>query len=36
MKALLEGLLRCRCETVGQCVQRRVAKLHDRADEDRD
>lgn len=27
MKHLLECLLRCRCETLGQCVQGRVAKL---------
>jgi MerR family redox-sensitive transcriptional activator SoxR len=27
MKEVLERLLRCRCETLGQCVQKRVAKL---------
>jgi MerR family redox-sensitive transcriptional activator SoxR len=27
MKELLERLLRCRCETLGQCVQKRVAKI---------
>jgi MerR family redox-sensitive transcriptional activator SoxR len=27
MKDLLERLLRCRCETLGQCVQKRVAKF---------
>ena len=27
MKELLERLLRCRCETFGQCVQKRIAKI---------
>src|SRR5437899_2916861 len=27
MKELLERLLRCRCETLGQCVHKRVARL---------
>jgi MerR family redox-sensitive transcriptional activator SoxR len=27
MKELLERLLRCRCETLGQCVQKRVAEF---------
>jgi MerR family redox-sensitive transcriptional activator SoxR len=27
MKELLERLLRCRCQTLGQCVQKRVAKI---------
>ena len=27
MRALLERLLRCRCETLGDCVRRRVAKF---------
>jgi MerR family redox-sensitive transcriptional activator SoxR len=36
MKTLLEGLMRCRCETFGQCVERRVAKLRDRSAEVRD
>jgi hypothetical protein len=27
MRDLLERLLRCECETLGQCVRKRVAKL---------
>jgi hypothetical protein len=29
MKSLLQQLLRCRCETLGQCVAKRVTKLLD-------
>lgn len=29
MKELLERLMRCRCETLGECVQKRVAKICD-------